>query len=843
MVCFLYDKVSAELPETETEIYEKITKFAMLRMLIRSHKNSLLESFTDLTPSQHASYISICKLAFEMTLDSKQVMRQAQIKNFFPTPKEEELFGLITVDSMATMCGFQNHYTFLHLTFQEFLAAYYIFSLETNKQMDLIEMHGRKTQLKQAWKFYCGLAHFDDQGIMFDALVNQAHHDHGTLFSIQCSFESQQKCTCDSVVKEHSLNFTDSVLTTSDFSAMAFVISNTQQTVYKLVLDECKVGSDGVKTLVEKAANRLSLITTLCYYGSNSSSEQFSVINKLIHSLQGLKVLDITNTNLDEKNLDALTNNLRHPTMEILKVTNLEGYLSGSGNKIAGRFFNGCSNFINVCFSEGKEVNYFPLPFCFYCNCEEINMSFCKLTINEFEVLSADLKYNSHVTTRLSLIDCRIDDNKASCLARGLKHCTALETLELSCNCIGNDGAMSLADDRIYANKLHSLNLSCNTIRERGAMAIAHAAKVIKYFKLYLWNNFISGRAFKKIQAIIPNADFTTFHVASMNIQEQHFSHFLSTIVETNNLFDHQDLHVLSLPGCIRSPEGIQLLAKYFIPNLRFNKLDINLGHISPSDVQILATALESCTLHSLDMSSCCIKTTGAVAFFSCLESHTGIRFSELDISDNNIQSAGALALVRGLAHSTNLTTLDISTNNIRSSGAQALADGLVRFTNLATLDISSNNLQNSGACALAKGFERCTRQTLTTLYIGHNSIMDSGVGALVGALKDYKLIQLDISDNNIQLSRAKPIADAAKNWINLHSFRINGNPIEDEGVMSLALSLNQCTGPCTFYVTSRTLKPQTRSALSDVCKRNPNLHICYIKKLDKQMSQVRTPF
>ena len=98
---------------------------------------------------------------------------------------------------------------------------------------------------------------------------------------------------------------------------------------------------------------------------------------------------------------------------------------------MAKDLFSQCCNFVNICFSgyDPKKVDTMSLPYVFYCNYQVIDMSFCMLKPIEVEVLSSDLQINGKHTTILSLAACGIDDSAASCLARGINHCTALETL------------------------------------------------------------------------------------------------------------------------------------------------------------------------------------------------------------------------------------------------------------------------------------------------------------------------------------------------------------------------------------------------------------------------------
>ncbi len=79
-----------------------------------------------------------------------------------------------------------------------------------------------------------------------------------------------------------------------------------------------------------------------------------------------------------------------------------------------------CRKFVNVCFHECSRVSddiLKMLPFYFYCGGTEvndINMSCCVMRDNG-------------ICTRLSLMDCNIDDDGAKLLAEGLKSCILLK--------------------------------------------------------------------------------------------------------------------------------------------------------------------------------------------------------------------------------------------------------------------------------------------------------------------------------------------------------------------------------------------------------------------------------
>ena len=866
MVCFLYNNLESDLPQTETSIYAEFTKFTMLRMLYRDDSNTdmYIESLTDLPEPQNQLYVSICTLAFEMTKSSKQVMRQTEVKHFSLQPSDVNCLGLITVDKMAMICGFQKLYTFLHLTFQEFLAAFYITSLDEEKQLELIEEYRNATQMKQVWKFYCGLVPFNATNSTVSRLIGQSCH--GTSFKVQCSFESQQSCTCDSVADKNSLLYKDHFFTSSDFSAIAYVISNAQhQCVMKVVFDKCTIGMEGVENLAKKACGKLSLITTLCYHGYDCATEQLSVVNRLMHALPCLEILDVSNTNLGPAEVNALTGSLNHPNLLIVKVGSKGNPLffpSGLPLQLTNNFSSGCSKLVNVCFSGNTSAclpESLPFPFYFYCDVPHINMCF-KLRPVELRFLLDDLMY-SHICIELYLAGCGIDDGTASILAEGLKQCTNLEVLNLSCNRIGDKGAVSLAESVKCCLRL---NLSLNRIGDVGAMAVASATKCLVY---------LCGNSITNTNAILQhvsglNVDFHTLTFSGCGIGDsgvESLSHFMeeSSVkalceLSTKTTQCYSDVHVLDISSNNISYHGAIALCsclKYF-PHLEV--LNISGNNIGSEGAMVLGDVLQYCkNLTGFYVSNNNIQCSGIRAISNSFQ-----KMHKLDISGNNIRIEGAIILADALQSCKALNELDISDNNIGTEGAIILAEALQRYKNLSKfcmLGISDNKIGKEGAIALADVLQCCTN--LSVLTVSNNGVWDS-INALVGALQNCTHLEeltlnisvntactlassiyyfktslqiLDISNSCIGSEGCKAISEALKNCTNLKEFNFSGNFLMDGNAKIIAEALKFCVNLHKLNISYNNIGREGANAIADAL-----YHCTHLKELNVSQNKIR---
>ena len=803
MICFLFDVCEDTLPNTETGIYTEFTKQTVLRALYRriASRHRTILSLEHLDKKEKDIVLKICKLAFEMTRSSKQGIQQE-------ADTIDESLGLITVDWKATICGFQKMYTFCHLTFQEFLAAYHISRLEVQEQLAIIQSCGPMKHMYMVFKLYCGLVKFEEDCDRFKKLLEVAKFE--TLHKLHCCFESQQPATCDFVADTGMIVVDGSFRTPSDYTCLGYVVVNAKKNIVRMMEfnESVSLNEECVEAFV-KATNGTGRTVTPVELLSFKCSIKTCLEQhlELVRACPSLLVVQW----YPRDNVVDCRSTVSHPSLEIVRITGWsDEYITSHFKVLMKGFEQIFPNVRNIgvwgdIASAMQKSSNPPLCPLYSVYCEPIS-SFSNGDFHRAKVLTIsydmrsthycyhgdDEMHNECLCTRLYIFNCNINNPTAVLLTEGVKYNISLKVLKLVANSIGDEGAVAIADSIKCCSSLHWLDLSLNRIGDEGAAALVSSLGSRSNFKLHLFGNCISDSIIARVcsennRELLQTLDITNcigdVGLACIDSLTKEWTPPLSTV---------KTLHTLYLQSCNNSPDGIKCVANILS---RFTSLQsvslIDMNRIGDEGARAIAHALRGCeVLSELDLSGNVIQDAGTESLSEALRC---CKLQRLSLASNCMGPSGALAVAGVLKHVyKSLDTLDLSYNRLGDVGAVCLAGGLKHCSCLKQLHLNSNFVGDDGAMALARCLQTCIQ--LTTLNLSDNEIGVSGALCLGNCLKDCSCLHtLRLNHNLISSCGGVGMAEGVKHCRCLHTLEIGWNFIFLKDINTMVCTLKEC--------------------------------------------------
>ena len=816
MICFLYD-VEGGLPRTETQIYKEFTKHSILRSFYKTAKDKrFLKSIDSLEDPERKYFYSICQLAYEKTRSSLQILEQHDLESLCENVTLEDTLGLITVDNKATKCGFQNIYTFCHLTFQEFLAAYHVFLQEKDLQMEIIRQCRPMDNMQVVFKFFCGLVQFDCGCKIFEELLRISNFK--PLFRIQCAFETQQSHVCNFVASKF-FYFNDDFMTSSDFTAIGYVVAHASKKKIVSLSFNCSPDIEYTHALTKALEGYAVSISSLEFRGSAKGN--LKAVFELTKIFPLLEVLSIADTELEAEDIDSISciSEFKLNHLNVLKfccessqkgcrplpadqLVMMVNKLSSVGLKLH-----------NICFSASNREFLFSklqnkFPYFFYSLGFESNVSFNNCNFSNSEVLSMALDfYSGSICTELSLVNCNIDDDKVTVLVDALSTNTVLKKLTLAANKISDKGAFVIANILPQVG-IQRIDLNLNKINDEGGLALISAADK-KGVSWSLFHNNISYNSDSKetdsmkLLSISGNMGYSGIvNVESYFTEEM--SHEALELNSCDNYFEGLEsvismmkkcLNLLSvtLVDCNIDDSGAKLLATFFHNSShRIQTINLSYNRITSEGLKELLMSISSYSqLEAFDLNENRIGREGAslISEYLC----TCENIQDLQLNDNHISDEGVKDLLIVIQNNSSLHTLKLRGNVISDTGAKLLGASLKSCINLREIDLSLNMIGNDGISCIASSLENCT--DLQSFIIGHNIFEGDVMLKITNCLeKSHKLIDIDLSSNNINAGGVlEELADSLKHCTLIESLNLSNSDIEDSSVVAFSHRMSSC--------------------------------------------------
>ena len=402
-------------------------------------------------------------------------------------------------------------------------------------------------------------------------------------------------------------------------------------------------------------------------------------------------------------------------------------------------------------------------------NLTELSLALNDLHSEEAKYLSDALEDVNCKLTFLDLKQNNVGDTGAEYLSDALKdvNCNLFE-LSLRGNSIGTYGAEFLSDALKDVNcYLTELDLGGNDLREIGAEILRDALKDAKceLTGLRLDFNKMGFRGAKHLSKAIRDGNYklTQLHLEYNDIGDKGAEHLRDALKYVNN-----NLTALNLTGTNIGEEGAKYLNDALTNvNCKLTWLHLAKNNVGDKGAEYLSAALKDvhCKLTLLNLHQNNVGYEGVKHLSDALKDPNQ-KLKWLSLEGNHIGEKGAEQLSDALKDvNCCLTWLHLAQNNVGDRGAEYLSDALKDVNCCLTwLSLAQNNVGDRGAEYLSAALKDVNCK-LTKLFLTQNNVGDQGAEYLSAALKDVncKLFWLSLEENNVGDQGAEYLSAALK--------------------------------------------------------------------------------
>ena len=342
IVCHVYNALDNNLPKTLTEVYKWFIIHTVLRYLQKrkvaeeiDEELPLLESTKDFFESN--DFDETVKNTFkdsESLKDTLQKLGKLALSGLEANDlcfSRDDLvetcsldshdhqfdgFGLLKPVQISHTAGSKSYYHFLHLSIQEFIAAFHISQMETSEQWKRLRDYRRYNDMV---KFFCGIDQFKSQPLRIFFRESKSIR----LFHLDCVCEGL-KNHCKEISEQCSISFTlggitqyCSTLQPQQWEVLGYIMSNSGTQWHfkcnKQTLEEKNLTCFNRHLTNDRSLQHFSLEEV--YFRPCAIMQ----LSKICQLQVALKKMDIINCNLsDEDRLTFSRAMEHHPSLENL---------------------------------------------------------------------------------------------------------------------------------------------------------------------------------------------------------------------------------------------------------------------------------------------------------------------------------------------------------------------------------------------------------------------------------------------------------------------------------------------------------------------------------------------
>ena len=630
LLCFLCEDFQGDLPKGRTLLYHEIVQ-CVLRKYRR--KKELPETDEELTELYHTELKHLGCIALNGLLNDEMYFDDSAFQKGTSSLIPE--LGFLSAQPGRSKRRPNRCYGFLHKSFQEFFAAFYLSCHLIDEEINpdgLVADTRYLKEFQQVLMFTCGILAQQCEAkamALVASIASQINESNGEE-------SGDYLWTALNCVKECE----------KEQGTFGKELARSLGSLLEIQRIYCRqqIGDSGsCAAILAHAMARNSTVTHLALYQYIIGASGAAALAKAVEINSTLTHLQLPHNRIGDSGAAALAKAVEiNSTLTCLN-------LSGNGIGESGA----------AALAKAVEINS---------TLTDLDLSANRIGDSGAAALAKAVEINSTLT-QLDLSHNGIGDSGAAALAKAVEINSTLTCLNLYSNGIGDSGAAALAKAVEINSTLTHLDLSHNGIGDSGAAALAKAVEINSTLtKLDLSENGIgdSGAA-ALAKAVEINSTLTELNLRANGIGDSGAA-ALAKAVEINSTLTELNLRANGI-----GDSGAAALAKAVEINSTLTHLDLSHNGIGDSGAAALAKAVEiNSTLTHLDLSHNGIGGSGAAALAKAVEINSTL--TELNLRANGIGDSGAAALAKAVEINSTLTELNLRANGIGDSGAAALA-------------------------------------------------------------------------------------------------------------------------------------------------------------------------
>ena len=601
-----------------------------------------LSHFDALPKGLQQLWSCLCEIAFQTLCEDKIVFSHEDLsKKFQGLSSGEEVlcFGLLQSAESILVDGHGVSFHFLHLTFQEYLAALYLVRQPPDKQLQLCQSYAGSKRFNMVWRFFFGISStVCNQSInsgVSKVLVDDCEYAKSTLTLCHVAFEANHMHMYNLVTSEiKNGRYVEFFAHTAfDFAAVIGVITNLQDCRFSINLLNCCLGDKQIAALADALA------------GEHKKLQVLSI--------------DLSGNNLTDQNVANLFDRASLAFSQSLLSIGLENGMIGPKaiNSITTVLAKSLHENYND--SSGLYIEYNPLEIE---GLKALRDAICTDKLANLTILSLAGSLTSDADTNAELI-----------LALGSGHCHSLEKLDLSRNNLGVPGGKALGKVLPHLHEV-SLNLDKTMLGDEGISTLTRNLEDICEISLKSNGIHAAGISCLAVSICIGNIPLVVDFVSLAN-NPLGVEGFLAVVKLLSG--DHFWAYTIDLSGCQLTTAGgsvtfpnaktvRQLICSQQLQTNATKLLLIDSNNFTGEGIHILAAFMYVCpSLERLYCRNCGI-TSDDLKQLLVQVSDLKLKWSYLklwDLGNNDIDDDGVSTLIQHLSMFPNMGSIDLNGN------------------------------------------------------------------------------------------------------------------------------------------------------------------------------------